>query len=323
MSTIPRRVALAGGVAGLMAAASWSAPAAAQEEKREDAADTVETARPRLGILQRHAGMGVLVTQVLPGSPADRAGIFFGDLIVAVNGHPLVEPLEDEDQRAHPEEASYHQARLEWLMEEVPEGEPVELSIQRGRRIHTIAVAAEVLPDFDAAPLWTRDVWPDPTTYDSITERFRDAMDKVRYRVGPDEFEIGWMDPGFPAGRVPGDPDIPLPPVGVTPTVMLIDAGGWWRDRFHYVGDNRLEMVQLNPELGAYFGTDEGVLVLDVDANVTLGLRAGDVVVSIGGREVDEVSDLQRILASYEEDEAVDFGIWRDGARATVVGTIR
>ena len=323
MSTFPRRMVMAGVVAGLMGAASWSAPAAAQEENREDAADTVETARPRLGILHWHTGTGVLVARVLPGSPADRAGIIVGDRIVSINGHPLVEPLEDEGRRELPEATSYHQARLEWLMEEVPEGEPVELEIQRGRRILTIAVVAEVPPDYDADPFWTREVWPDPTTYDSITERFRDAMDRVRYRVGPDEFEVDWIGPGFPVGRVPGDPDISVPPVGLTPTVTLIDAGGWWRDRFHYVGDNRLEMVQLNPELGAYFGTDEGVLVLDVDANVTLGLRAGDVVVSIGGREVDEVSDLQRILASYEEDEAVDFGIWRDGARATVVGTIR
>ena len=323
MSTFPRRMVMAGVVAGLMGAASWSAPAAAQEEKREDAADTLETARPRLGILHWHTGTGVLVARVLPGSPADRAGIIVGDRIVAINGHALVEPLEDEGRRELPEATSYHQARLEWLMEEVPEGELVELEVQRGRRIHTIAVAAEVLPVFEAAPLWTREVWPDPTTYDSITQRFRDAMDRVRYRVGPDEFEVGWIGPGFPPGRVPGDPGISLPPVGLTPTVTLIDAGGWWRDRFHYVGDNRLEMVQLNPELGAYFGTHEGVLVLDVDENVTLGLRPGDVVVSIGGREVDEVSDLQRILASYEEDEAVDFGIWRDGARATVVGTIR
>lgn len=322
MSTIPRRMLALAVVAGLMGAAGWFAPAAAQEGMREDAADTVETARPRLGILTWDTGTGVRIISVRPDSPADRAGILVGDRIVAINGHPLVEPIEDEDQRELPEATSYHQARLEWLMEEVPEGEPMELEIQRGLRTLTLAVVAELLPNLDADPLWNTGAWPDPTTYDSITERFRDAMDRVRYRVGPNEFEIDWIGPGFPPGRVPGDPDIPLPPVGVTPTVTLIDAGGW-SDRFHYVGDNRLEMVQLNPELGAYFGTEEGVLVLDVGESVTLGLRPGDVVVSIGGRMVDEVSDMQRILASYEEDEAVDFGIWRDGARATVVGTIR
>ena len=322
MSTNLRRMLVLGGVvAGLVGAASWSAPAAAQEEQRDDAAGSDQTEqRPRLGIWNWHTGAGVMVLQVLPGGPADRAGIRRGDRIVSINGHPLLEPLEDEQQRALPDSMSYHQARLEWLTDEVPEGEPIELEIQRGRQILTFSVVAEVLPEPDAMAY--SELWPDPT-YDSITERFRDAMDRVRYRVDPDGFEFGWVAPRVSAGRVAGDPDFPFPPVGVTPTVTLIDAGNWWRDRFYYVGGNRLEMVQLNPELGAYFGTEEGVLVLDVDENVTLGLRAGDVVVSIGGRKVDEVSDMQRILASYEEDEAVDFGIWRDGARATVVGTIR
>lgn len=315
---------LAAVVVGLMGAPSWSAAAAAQEVEREDAAEVVETEqRPRLGILTAHSGRGVLIISVRPDSPAERAGILIGDRIVAVDGHPLVEPLANEDQRELPEATSYHQARLEWLIEETPEGEPVELEIQRGLRTLTVAVVAEVLPDEDPDHFWYGELWPGPTTYDSITERFQDAMDRMRYRVGPHEFQFGWVGPRVPAGTVPGDPGFPLPPISLTPTVTLIDAGGWWRDRFQYIGDNRLEMVELNPELGAYFGTAEGVLVLDVDENVTLGLRPGDVVVSIAGRKVDEVSDMQRILASYEEDEAVDFGIWRDGARATVVGTIR
>ena len=312
---------VAGAVAGLAGAASWPATAAAQEQKPEDA-PAADEQRPRLGIWTWPAGRGVLVTRVLPGGPADRAGIRFGDRIVSINGHALVEPLADEEQRELPDSTSYHQARLEWLMDESPEGEPLELGVERGWEALTFSIVPEVLPDYDPDTMWDTELWSGPT-YDSITARFRDAVDRVRFRVGPDEFEVGWIPPRVPAGRVRGVLDLPVPPVGLTPTVTLIDAGNWWGDRFHYVGDNLLEMVQLNPELGAYFGTEEGVLVLDVDENVTLGLRPGDVVVSIGGRKVDEVSDMQRILASYEEDEAVDFGIWRDGARATVVGTIR
>lgn len=314
------RLMAVGLVAGLALAASWPVPAAAQEEEREDAAVSDQTEqRPRLGILTWHAGTGVMVDAVMPGSPADKAGIRVGDRVVSANGHPLVEPLQDEDQRERPDGTSYHQARLEWLIQEVPEGEPIELEVQRGRQTLTLTAVPEVLPDYDPDAVWYR---PDPT-YDSIAERFRDAMDRMRQRVGPDEFEIGWFPPARSAERAAADAAFPGVSVGVTPSVRLIDAGDWWRDRFHYVGGNLLEMVQLNPELGAYFGTEEGVLVLDVDENVTLGLRPGDVVVSIAGRTVDEVSDMRRILASYEEDEAVDFGIWRDGARATVVGTIR
>ena len=37
------------------------------------------------------------------------------------------------------------------------------------------------------------------------------------------------------------------------------------------------EFVDLNPELGEYFGSDTGVLVVEVDEDSTLGLMAGDV----------------------------------------------
>ncbi len=319
MKTTLGRLAGVVATAGLAVVASGFAPGAAQE--RDDAASgQTEGQRLRLGILNRDFGAGVMVEAVMPGSPAHRVGIMVGDRIVSISGHPLDEPLEDEDRREFPEDLSRRQARLEWLIDEAPQGEPIRVDVERGHRTLAFQVVPELLPDYEPGALWYRQPWPDPT-YDSITERFQDAMERVRLRVSP--YELGRVPPRGAYDRVPGDLDLPLPPVGVTPSVMLLDAGGWWRDRFHYVGGNLLEMVQLNPELGAYFGTEEGVLVLDVDENVTLGLRAGDVVVSIGGRKVDEVSDMHRILSSYEEDEAVDFGIWRDGARATVVGTIR
>ena len=164
-------------------------------------------------------------------------------------------------------------------MQETPEGEPIEVGVERGRQTLTFPVVAEALPDSEPDAMLYRDLWPDPT-FDSITELFRDAMERVRFRVGPDEFEFVGVPPGFTAGRILGDPGFPLPPVDVTPSVTLIDAGDW-RDRFRYVGGNRLEMIQLNPELGAYFGTEEGVLVLDVDEERHAGTAPG------GRRRVD------------------------------------
>ncbi len=321
MSTIFRRSIVLVAAACLAGSANWPALAVAQEEPDDRAGAERPSQRPMLGIRYWHAGGGVLVGDVIPGSPAERAGIRIGDRIVSVNGHPLTEPLEDEEQREFPDDLSPHQVRLDWLVEATPEGDPVELEIRRGRETLSFEVVPEVLEDYDPEFFWYGARWPDPT-YDSVAERLRDAMEQARFWGTPEDFVVGWVPPSVPAGRVSDDPGFSVPPVGVTRTVRLIDAGEWWRDRFRYVGGN-LEMVQLNPELGAYFGTEEGVLVLAVDEDVTLGLRPGDVVVSIGGRQVDDVSDLQRILASYEEDEAVDFGIWRHGARATVVGTIR
>ncbi|MEE8551190.1 MAG: PDZ domain-containing protein, partial [Gemmatimonadota bacterium] len=55
-----------------------------------------------------------------------------------------------------------------------------------------------------------------------------------------------------------------------------------------------LELVSLNPELGEYFGTDEGVLVLSVPEDSALGLKAGDVIQTIGGRSVTSPSHSMR-----------------------------
>jgi len=83
-----------------------------------------------------------------------------------------------------------------------------------------------------------------------------------------------------------------------------------------------VEFQELNPELGAYFSTDRGVLVLEVDEDSTLGLRPGDVVLSVGDREVEGIRDVLRILGSYEDEEAVNFTVMRQGRETRVEGSI-
>ena len=83
-----------------------------------------------------------------------------------------------------------------------------------------------------------------------------------------------------------------------------------------------LELVELNPGLGEYFGTDEGLLVLSAPEDSELGLTAGDVIQAIDGREVKSPSHAMRILRSYEEDEEVTFNIYRQKRSRTVTGKV-
>lgn len=79
----------------------------------------------------------------------------------------------------------------------------------------------------------------------------------------------------------------------------------------------RLE--DLNPDLAAYFEARQGVLVIDVQPSTPAaraGLRAGDVIESVGGTAVESVRDLRR-LATEDEDEIV-LGVRRRGDRVTV-----
>ncbi len=83
-----------------------------------------------------------------------------------------------------------------------------------------------------------------------------------------------------------------------------------------------LQLVSLNEDLGAYFGTDEGVLVVSVPEDSDLNLEAGDVIDAIDGRTVRSPSHAMRILRSYDADEEVSFRIMRNKKQRDVKGKV-
>ena len=111
----------------------------------------------------------------------------------------------------------------------------------------------------------------------------------------------------------------------VAPSPDLMDrlemAGPHWQ---FFSGSplGRLELAPLNPDLGRYFGTEEGVLVINAPKDSALGLRGGDVVLQVDGREPSGPSHLLRILRSYEVGESFKLDIMRDRKRQTVTARI-
>jgi len=79
-----------------------------------------------------------------------------------------------------------------------------------------------------------------------------------------------------------------------------------------------LELVSLNPDLGDYFGSKEGVLVVKAPADSSLPLRGGDVILAIGGRKPTSQSHAMRILRSYEPGESVSIDIMRKQKHVTL-----
>ncbi|HEU4799531.1 MAG TPA: PDZ domain-containing protein [Gemmatimonadales bacterium] len=84
------------------------------------------------------------------------------------------------------------------------------------------------------------------------------------------------------------------------------------------VGD--LHLSPLNAELGRYFGTSEGVLVLSVPGDTPLRLQGGDVIRLVDGRPPENPLHLMRILQSYQPGEPFRFEIMRDKKPMTVNG---
>jgi S1-C subfamily serine protease len=114
-----------------------------------------------------------------------------------------------------------------------------------------------------------------------------------------------------------------LPPGGMGdhefPRMPMMLEGG--RGGFQmFLGDDahRLDLADINPELGEYFGAKEGVLVLATPKDSTLPLRAGDVIVAIDGRTLSSAGHAHRILRSYDAGETAKLEILRKQKKLTV-----
>ena len=103
--------------------------------------------------------------------------------------------------------------------------------------------------------------------------------------------------------------DIPMAPLAPGARVFALNLGGNWGD---------MEMVSLTEDLGRYFGTDEGLLVVRAPGDESLQLRDGDVIRSIDGRAPNSASHAMRILSSYAPGETLEIEIMRDRKRQTL-----
>lgn len=122
-------------------------------------------------------------------------------------------------------------------------------------------------------------------------------------------FAFGGDGRGF---RMPSAPDIHLAP-GVVDGLKE-------RFMFHWTGNSwgDMELVELNEGLGRYFGTTEGLLVVNAPDSNALKLEDGDVIQKIDGRTPSSVRHAMRILGSYQAGESLKLDIMRDKKRRTL-----
>ena len=83
-----------------------------------------------------------------------------------------------------------------------------------------------------------------------------------------------------------------------------------------------LDLTSLNPDLGEYFGTPDGVLVVRASRDASLPLKGGDVIVAIDGRKPTSPSHAMRILRSYAAGDSVKIEILRKQKRQTVTSIV-
>jgi len=268
--------------------------------------------RPRLGVsvdqgqAARYDADGARVTEVLSDGPADLAGIREGDVIVSLNGQSLTESVGADLERSFDLEGSAPVQRLLALAGELEPGEDVEIEYLRdGARERTTLETEDLSDRWGTSMVTARPMWD--------AERFREQMRALTEGVRGRAFSLEAPDHDMRLHLEEGERG---------------DVRVFGGDGFPYgfggglARQQGLELAELNPGLGSYFGTDEGVLVIDVDASSALGLQPGDVILRIGDRVVETPNRMRRILSSYALDEEIDFVVLRDGEEITVIGRL-
>ena len=267
---------------------------------------TEQQSRTRLGLYldtrqsRRYDSDGALITGVMRDSPAEDVGLQEGDVVTVFEGQVLTIPLPDSDlERDFDQDESLPAQRLLALASDLEPGQTVEIRYLRDGANNTVSVEAEDFEfprvrTFGAGPGGVFGVGPEAGIWRlrldddfgvDLEERMRGLGDRLR------TLDVG----------VPGVPGAYAFSYGVTST-------------------QGVEFIELNPELGEYFGSDTGVLVVEVDEESTLGLMAGDVVLAVGDRETDTVGRVLRLIRTYEEDEPIRFRVIRRGSELVAEG---
>lgn len=221
---------------------------------------------------------GVGVEKVIENSPAANAGLQSGDVIVRFENEEITSTR-----------------KLTRLISEVAPDHQVRLTIARGgsEREITVTMGKRQMP----------------------------------------KFENGVFDMKFPPnGEMPMKLQVPVMPTEKMQQFKMIPPVGEFRaiapmgefnkDFLFFRGGRQIGagLMPLSKQLAEYFGVSGGLLINEVRADspaAKAGLKAGDVIVEIEGKEVKGMSDLMRAIAEKKEGD-VSLTIVRDRNRQTV-----
>lgn len=269
--------------------------------------------KPVIGVLLApDDAAGVRIAGVTPDSAAAEGGLKSGDRIVAVDGRPL---------KAASGSARVDEARE--LLAALDAKKTVQLSYERDGKTQIVALTPKVGDRLLVIPrgaMFDGDVQVfrgDGGEIEVLADRMRmDAGDAARHaRIaevqartasGEARRHVEWAAAIAPDVRTEiirlgsdcKDGDCRLP--------VLAEAFRW----------NGLNLAEVDAQLGRYFGTDKGVLVLSTGKDLE-GLQAGDVIRSIGGKPVATPREAMEALRAQPADSKVAVDYLRDRAAAT------
>lgn len=242
--------------------------------------------RALLGVVLAADPKGARISAVTPDSPAARAGLRDGDVIVAIDGHRLA-------NAKNPEEAL---RTTRERLGDLKDGQDVRIDWERGAKAQPML---HVKASRRTAYTWPRIMAGAPGSVveleqlDAGTRASVDQALAIARSVDTDRIRAD-VDHSLRQARVAMHRAMP------------------WRG---------LNLVPLNADLGRYFGTARGTLVVSVEASAGSGLRGGDVITEVAGEKVADPGEVMRALRDHAPGENVPVKVLRE--RKAVALTIR
>ncbi len=261
-----------------------------------------EPHRAMVGIVMVPDAKGVRIGAVTPGGPAAKAGVRAGDVLTTVNGKAVAPRDKANDDGA------VDSARE--LLGELEAGQSVKLSVLRDGKSLNFDIKAERRESWDWAGMLGS--MPDIGAALAPLAKLHEGGDhkEIEIIINGERRELPPMHGGH--ARVFEFESDGAHGKQVQRIVREFRRGAPWAS---------LNLSTLNPELGRYFGTDRGVLVLDSSENSLKELKPGDVIQVIDGQPADSVSGVMRALASKESGQTLNVEVWRDRKRQVLTVT--
>ena len=301
--------------------------ARARAERADLARNDRTSSRPLIGvILGEPTDVGVMVLGVSPDGPSERAGVQQGDVIIAIGGQVLA-AVEGSDD---PREA------LRIAMADVKAEEPLTITLERGDKTVDLTVVPEVREPMSwqtitrfpsAAHVVVKPSSPQEAseviTIERVvvpeidTEKIAEQIETMRIQIKQHgeiiEERVAPVD-GHYDEFYDRNYEIEFHELSEMGDFALSDANIW----FGLPLTRGLKLAEIDADLGDYFKTDRGVLVLKAKQDNELQLVSGDVILQVGDTEVNSPAEFMRALRGVEPGEEVEMDIKRKRKNRTL-----
>jgi S1-C subfamily serine protease len=236
---------------------------------------------------------GAYVAGVTPNYPADKAGIRVGDIITKIDGQSLTS---GRTERTATEEESLVWLRLSEVVRKLEPGKPVDLEYRRNDRNERTKVTP-----VDDNRWFASTMAPSPNG--GFTMVTPEAGGVSRFMPAP---SMTTVPPSARGGTI-----------AVAPT---LSGNNYYFNVAGVIAN--LELAPMNEKLGAYFGTNRGVLVISAPEEQNLSLEPGDVITAVDGRAVATPGELIRVLRTYDKDRQFTMQVMRQKRQQSITTSL-